>query len=130
MEKQNSNEYGQTDPDFIDQNTLVDGNTIESEDQFKHKTNTEDLPQLGESDPDYIDQNTLVDPDNYARDEDPYQYEEGFIKEIENTAPEFENHPNVTAENVPGEEPITNDDDDVINNEDEEEEVKKDRDSE
>ncbi|RUT69617.1 hypothetical protein D0817_15725 [Flavobacterium cupreum] len=123
MEKQNSNEYGHTDPDFIDQNTLVDGNTIENEDQFRHKTNTEQLPEFGESDPDYIDQNTPVDPDNYAKDEDPYQYQEEFIKEMEITPTESQNHSDVRSENDPDDESITNDDDDVINNEDEEEEV-------
>jgi hypothetical protein len=121
MEKQNNNEYGQTDPDFIDQNTLVDGNKIQSEDYFKQKANTEDLPEFGENDPDYIDQNTLVDPDNYAREDDPYRYQEEFIKEIENTPTPSEDNQNIRSENTPGEEPITNDDDDVINNEDEEE---------
>ncbi|MEO6176924.1 MAG: hypothetical protein ABIP27_17355 [Flavobacterium circumlabens] len=128
MEKQNNNEYGQTDPDFIDQNTLVDGNNIQSENPFKAQAHTEPTPEFGESDPDYIDQNTLVDPDNYAREEDPYQNEPEFIKELENEHTEFENTENVTAENVPGEESITNDDDDVINNEDEEEESEEDKD--
>lgn len=120
MEKQNNNEYGHTDPDFIDQNTLVDGNNIQNEDPYRQQASTEHTPEFGESDPDYIDQNTLVDPDNYAREENPYHHQEEFIKELDNTSVELENNQNVRSENDPGEEPITNDDDDVINNEDEE----------
>ena len=80
MEKQNNLEYGQTDPDFIDQNTLVDGNNILNEDQLHQIVQKEDTPEFGDTDPDYIDQNTLVDNDNYARDEDPYEYKEEFKK--------------------------------------------------
>lgn len=82
MEKQNSNEYGKTDPDFIDQNTLVGGDQIQSEDQYQNEVKKEDLPEFGESDPDYIEQNTLVDNDNYAREEDPYKYKEEFIEDF------------------------------------------------
>jgi hypothetical protein len=84
MEKQNNHQYGQTDPDFIDQNTLVDGNNILNEDQLHQTVQKEDISEFGESDPDYIDQNTLVDNDNYARDEDPYQYKEEFIEDLKN----------------------------------------------
>ncbi|KQB42688.1 hypothetical protein [Flavobacterium aquidurense] len=98
MEKQNNNEYGHTDPDFIDQNTLVDGNNIQSEDQYTHKAPTEQTTEFGESDPDYIDQNTLVDTDNYARDEDPYQYKEGYIEDLKNLGNDFENNSNSSSE--------------------------------
>ena len=99
MENQNNNEYGQTDPDFIDQNTLVDGNHVES-DEFKSKeVSKENKTEFGESDPDYIDQTTLVDNDNYARDEDPYQYQEEFIEDLKHPENHFESDPNVKSEN-------------------------------
>ena len=90
MKKQNNHEYGQTDPDFIDQNTLVDNSQIQSEDQHQHEVK-KDTPEFGESDPDYIDQNTLVDNDNYARDEDPYQYQEEFIEDLKHPGNDFQN---------------------------------------
>jgi len=90
MENENHHEYGQTDPDFIDQNTLVDGNLIQNEDQHKKDLNKESKTEFGESDPDYIDQNTLVDTDNYARDEDPYQYQEEFIEDLKHLENDFE----------------------------------------
>lgn len=88
MEKQNNPEYGQTDPDFIDQNTLVDGNNILNDDQLHQTVQKENTPEFGESDPDYIDQSTLVDNDNYARDEDPYQYKDEFKIKPEKIDPE------------------------------------------
>jgi len=107
MEKQNNNEYGQTDPDFIDQNTLVDGHNIQNEDQYKHKTTTEHTPEFGELDPDYIDQNTVVDHDNYARDEDPYHYQEGYIEDLKNLGSDFENNKNTASENITDKEETT-----------------------
>lgn len=98
MEKQNSNEYGQTDPDFIDQNTLVDGNNIQSDDLYK-RTTIESVPEFLESDPDYIDQETPVDHDNYARDEDPYRYEEKFTEDL-NTEIDLENNTSVKSESI------------------------------
>lgn len=98
MEKQNSNEYGQTDPDFIDQNTLVDGNNIQSDDLHK-RTTIESVPEFLESDPDYIDQETPVDHDNYARDEDPYRYEEKFTEDL-NTEIDLENNTSVKSESI------------------------------
>ncbi|KQO22976.1 hypothetical protein ASF10_11565 [Flavobacterium sp. Leaf82] len=115
MEKQNNNEYGQTDPDFIDQNTLVDGNNIESDDQFKHNPTTENSTEFGESDPDYIDQNTLVDTDNYARDEDPYQYQEGYIEELKNTGNDIENNSNSNSGKTEVQEKNTNKDSEINN---------------
>lgn len=108
MEKQNNNEYGQTDPDFIDQNTLVDGNNILNEDQYKHTTNTEHTAEFGESDPDYIDQDTLVDHDNYARDEDPYDYQEGYIEDLKNLESDNGNSKNTASENILNQEKTTN----------------------
>lgn len=90
MENQNNNEYGQTDPDFIDQNTLVDGSDIQNETNSQTVSNKENKTEFGESDPDYIDQNTLVDNDNYARDEDPYQYQEEFIEDLKHPENDFE----------------------------------------
>lgn len=90
MENQNNNEYGQTDPDFIDQNTLVDGSDIQNETHSQPVSNKENKTEFGESDPDYIDQNTLVDNDNYARDEDPYQYQEEFIEDLKHPENDFE----------------------------------------
>ena len=90
MENQNNNEYGQTDPDFIDQNTLVDGSDIQNETHSQPVSNKESKTEFGESDPDYIDQNTLVDTDNYARDEDPYQYQEEFIEDLKHPENDFE----------------------------------------
>ncbi|WP_269234873.1 hypothetical protein [Flavobacterium flavigenum] len=90
MENQNNNEYGQTDPDFIDQNTLVDGSDIQNKTDSQPLSNKENKTEFGESDPDYIDQNTLVDTDNYARDEDPYQYQEEFIEDLKHPENDFE----------------------------------------
>lgn len=99
MEKQNSNEYGQTDPDFIDQNTLVDGNNIQSDDQYKKTVHTESTSEFVESDPDYIDQETPVDHDNYARDEDPYRYEEKFTEDLD-TEINLENNSSTSSEKI------------------------------
>ncbi len=118
MEKQNNFDYGHTDPDFIDQNTLVDG-TYSNEDQYKQDLKKEDYWEFGESDPDVIEQNTLVDNDNYARDEDPYQYQEEFIEDLKQHEQDFEKTPNVNAENIPNEERIVNEDDAVTNDDDE-----------
>ncbi|MDQ5928315.1 MAG: hypothetical protein QG594_89 [Bacteroidota bacterium] len=90
MENQNNNEYGQTDPDFIDQNTLVDGSDIQNETHSQPLSNKENKTEFGESDPDFIDQNTLVDNDNYARDEDPYQHQEEFIEDLKYPENDFE----------------------------------------
>lgn len=90
MENQTNHDYGKTDPDFIDQNTLVDGNNIHDEDQYKSESSNEQKTEFGESDPDYIDQNTLVDNDNYARDEDPYQYQEEFVEDLKHPENDFE----------------------------------------
>jgi len=114
MEKQNSNEYGQTDPDFIDQNTLVDGNNIQSDDQYKRTITTEPIPEFVEGDPDYIDQETLVDHDNYARDEDPYRYEEKFKEDL-NTEIDLENISNVKSEQTEDKDKTINKDTSVTN---------------
>jgi hypothetical protein len=108
MEKQNNNEYGQTDPDFIDQNTLVDGNDILNENHSQQDLNKESKTEFGESDPDFIDQNTLVDNDNYARDEDPYQYQEEFIEDFKHPENDFEINKNSNSENIPNEETSMN----------------------
>ncbi len=117
MEKQNSNEYGQTDPDFIDQNTLVDGNSIQSDDQYKRTITTEPIPEFVEGDPDYIDQETLVDHDNYARDEDPYRYEEKFKEDL-NTEIDLENISNVKSEQTEDKDKTINRDTSVHNKQD------------
>jgi len=110
MEKHNNNEYGQTDPDFIDQNTLVDGNPILSDDMYKHTASTEHTPEFGESDPDYIEQNTLVDHDNYARDEDPYQNQANYIEDLKHPGSDFEIYQNTKSENMSPDENISKND--------------------
>ncbi|MEO7976862.1 hypothetical protein [Flavobacterium sp.] len=100
MEKQNNHEYGQTDPDFIDQNTLVDGSNIQADDIFKQELNKEQKTEFGESDPDYIEQNTVVDTDNYAKDEDPYQYQEEFIEDLKHPANDFEKDKNFQSDDI------------------------------
>lgn len=117
MEKQNNHEYGQTDPDYIDQNTLIDGSYIRNEEQFQKKPTTDDTLEFVESDPDSIEQNTLVDNDNYARDEDPYQYQEEFIEEFKNP----ESSKNVESENTLNQEEIANKQDATSNDEKENE---------
>lgn len=114
MEKQNNHEYGQTDPDFIDQNTLVNNNQIQSEDQYQHKVKKEHT-EFGESDPDYIDQNTLVDNDNYARDEDPYQYQEEFIEDLKHPENDFQNNKNSDQKKKLEQEEIKNKNEAIIN---------------
>lgn len=115
MKNQNNYDYGQTDPDFIDQNTLVDG-TYSNEDQYK-ELKKETSVEFGESDPDYIDQETLVDPDNYARDEDPYLFKEEFMDDITYPEQDFENNSNVKSQDDPNE-PILNDEEQITNDED------------
>ncbi|OXA84601.1 hypothetical protein [Flavobacterium hercynium] len=101
MENENHHEYGQTDPDYIDQNTLVDGNLIQDENLFKKDNNSiENKTEFGESDPDYIDQNTLVDNDNYARDEDPYQYQEEFIEDLKHPENDFDINNTAKSEKI------------------------------
>ncbi|MBF4491211.1 hypothetical protein IRZ83_01555 [Flavobacterium sp. JLP] len=107
MENQINHDYGQTDPDFIDQNTLIDGHHIENNDQFQKQLHTENKSEFGESDPDYLEQNTLVDHDNYARDEDPYEAKEEFIEQFKN--PESD----LNVENKSDQEEITNTDENL-----------------
>ncbi|WP_276381236.1 hypothetical protein [Flavobacterium sp. H4147] len=126
MEKQHNHEYGQFDPDYIDQNTLVDG-TYSNEDQFKQDVKKHDNREFGESDPDYIDQNTIIDNDNYARDEDPYQYQEEFIEDPHHPQGDFETNTNVRSENIPNQERVVNEDD-AITNDDTEDDLNKDYD--
>lgn len=114
MEKQHNHDYGQHDPDYIDQNTLVDG-TYSNEDQYKQDLKKDDGIEFGESDPDYIDQETLVDNDNYAREENPYQYQEEFIGDTSHLTGDFESTETVKAENIPNEERIVNEDNSITN---------------
>lgn len=114
MEKEHNLEYGQYDPDYIDQNTLVDG-TYSNEDQYKQDLKKNDNREFGESDPDYYEQNTLVDNDNYARDEDPYQYQEEFIEDPKHPLGDFEPNTTIRSENIPNEERIINEDDAITN---------------
>lgn len=111
MEKQSNFEYGQTDPDYIDQNTLIDGTYY----QYSKELTKETPQEFGESDPDIIEQNTLVDNDNYARDEDQYQYQEEFIEDLNHPEQDFEKNTNIRAENIPNEERIVNEDDLITN---------------
>ena len=120
MENQNNHDYGQFDPDYIDQNTLVDG-TRSNEYQYKQDVKKHENPEFGESDPDYIDQQTLVDNDNYARDEDPYQYQEEFVEDLTHPEQDFENNSNVKSDNDPNGEPILNDEEQITNDEDSDE---------
>ena len=122
MEKQNNHEFGTTDPDFIDQNTLVGGDKIQSDDQYQHEVKKVDIPEFGESDPDYIEQNTLVDNDNYARDEDPFEYQEGFIEDFKHPENNFQinrdsNQENKLDENKLNKEKIINKNEAVTNDE-------------
>jgi hypothetical protein len=64
MEKQNKYEYGEIDPDIIDQNTPVNDD-IQSLNHIQKKLTKKNRTEFGKSDPDYIDQNTLVDHDDY-----------------------------------------------------------------
>lgn len=98
MENQNNHEYGTTDPDYIDQNTLIDGNNIENEKPHKQTLDKDQRTEFGESDPDYIDQNTLVENDNYARDEDPYQYQEEFVEDLKHPENDYEINKNNKSE--------------------------------
>lgn len=113
MEKQSNHEYGQTDPDFIDQNTLIDGNQIHKDDQFHKESKKENQQEFGESDPDYVDQNTPVDNDNYARDEDPYQYQEEFIEDLKHPKNDFETNEKVGSKNIQNQEQVANKDDTI-----------------
>ncbi|TDO99143.1 hypothetical protein [Flavobacterium sp. 245] len=112
MKNEHNLDNYQNDPDYIDQNILVDGTS--NEDQFKQDLKPQDHYEFGESDPDYIDQNTLVDNDNYARDEDPYQYQEEFIGDPQHHVADYESN-TIRAENIPNQERIVNEDDAITN---------------
>lgn len=114
MEKQHNHDYGQFDPDYIEQNTLVDG-SYSNEDEFKQVLKKNDNREFGESDPDYYEQNTLIDNDNYARDEDPYQYQEEFIEDPTHLKGDFEPNTTIRSENIPNQERIINEDDAITN---------------
>ena len=114
MEKQHNHDYGQFDPDYIEQNTLVDG-SYSNEDEFKQVLKKNDNREFGESDPDYYEQNTLIDNDNYARDEDPYQYQEEFVEDPSHPKGDFEPNTTIRSENIPNEERIINEDDAITN---------------
>ena len=125
MEKYQNPDYGQHDPDYIEQNTLVDG-TLSNEDQYKQDLKKHDEREFGESDPDHYEQNTLVDNDNYARDEDPYQHQEEFIDDPKHPV-DFASNTDVKAENIPNEERVINEDD-AITNDGEEDDLNEDYD--
>jgi len=112
MEKPHNHDYGQFDPDYIEQNTLVDG-TYSNEDEFKQVLKKHDNREFGESDPDYYEQNTPIDNDDYNRDENPYQYQEEFIGDPSHLQGDFET--TIKAENIPNQERIVNEDDDITN---------------
>ena len=124
MEKQNNHQYGQTDPDFIEQNTLVDGNNILNEDQLHQTVQKEHKPEFGESDPDYIEQNVPVDNDNYARDEDPYEYEQQFIEDLKNPENDFQSNKKIKSEKTDHEQIVNKDD--AITNDDRKSDLNKD----
>lgn len=128
MEKKQNHDYGQFDPDYIEQNTLVDG-TYSNEDEFKQVLKKHDNREFGESDPDYYEQNTLIDNDNYARDEDPYQYQEEFIEDPKHPQGDFEVNTNIRSENIPNQERVVNEDD-AITNDDTEDDLNDDFNSE
>jgi len=115
-----NHEYGNTDPDYIDQNTLVDGHNIHEE-QYKTEASKEQKTEFGESDPDFIEQNTLVDNDNYARDEDPYQYQEEFVEDLKHPENDFEinknkdSEKNLNTDNIIEKEDILTDDEQKSN---------------
>ena len=88
---------------------------VEMKDQYKQELKKENIQEFGESDPDIIEQNTLIDNDNYARDEDPYQYQEEFIEDPSHPKGDFEPNANIKAENIPNEERIINEDDAITN---------------
>ncbi|WP_264538010.1 hypothetical protein [Flavobacterium sp. N1736] len=126
MENQNQ-EYGKTDPDFIDQNTLVDGNYIQDKDQYKKQASAEEKKEFGESDPDYIEQNTLVDNDNYARDEDPYQYQEEFVEDLKHPENDFEINKNNNSDKNLQTDNIINKED-ILTNDEQKSNLNKDQD--
>lgn len=109
MEKQSNQEYGQTDPDFIDQNTLVDGSNIHSDDTFKPQLNKEQNAEFGATDPDHIEQNTAIDTDNYAKDEDPYQYKQEFIEDFKNPENDLEKNKNSQSDDIVNENTVADD---------------------
>ena len=115
MEKRINHDYGQTDPDFIDQNTLIDGNHVEENEHLKSESEKEGPLEFGESDPDYVDQNTPVDNDNYAKDEDPYQYQEEFIEDIEHPKNDFESTDNLKSNNISNQQQAENKEDKINN---------------
>jgi hypothetical protein len=123
MEKQNNHQYGQTDPDFIEQNILVDGNNILNEDQLHQTVQKEHTPEFGESDPDYIEQNAPVDNDNYARDEDPYEYEQQFIEDLKHPENDQSNK-KIKSEKIDQEQIINKND--AITNDDRKSDLNKD----
>ncbi|KAF2327690.1 hypothetical protein [Flavobacterium daemonense] len=114
MKTDHNFDYHQNDPDYIEQNILVDGTSVE--DQYKQDLKAEDNYEFGESDPDYLDQNTPVDPDNYAREENPYQYQEEFIGDSQHFVADFEDT-SLRLENIPNQERIVNEDDAITNDE-------------
>ena len=111
MEKKSNHEYGQTDPDFIDQNTLVDGTNVQSDDTFKPQLNKEQNAEFEATDPDHIEQNTAIDTDNYAKDEDPYQYKQEFIEDFKHPENDLEKNKNSqTDQTVSNKNSVPNDD--------------------
>ncbi|MRX69514.1 hypothetical protein SAMN06265349_106217 [Flavobacterium resistens] len=114
MEKYHNPDYNQHDPDFIEQNIIVNGSF--NEDEFREDLKNQEHHEFGESDPDYIDQNTLVDNDNYARNENPYQYQDEFIDDLRHLSPDFESH-SIRAENIPNQDRVVNEDDAITNDE-------------
>lgn len=114
MKNSINEDYGHFDPDFIDQNTLIDG-TYSVEDEYKQELKKSNQKEFGESDPDHYEQNTLIDNDNYARDEDPYQYQEEFIEDPKHPHGDFEPNTTIRSENIPNQERIINEDDAITN---------------
>ena len=111
MKNLNNENYGQYDPDFIDQNTPVDyqADSFYDEQSLFQNINEDNY---GEQDPDVMDQNTPIENENaiYEEDYDQYQYQEEFIDDGRNASNDSHQNESIRAENIPNQERIINED--------------------
>ncbi|MBB4802269.1 hypothetical protein HNP37_002342 [Flavobacterium nitrogenifigens] len=116
MKNLNNENYGQFDPDYIDQNTPIDyqADSFYDEQNLFQNINEDNY---GDQDPDIIDQNTSVGNENaiYEEDYGQYQYQEEFIDDGKSVSNDSYTNESLRAENIPNQERIINEDGRITN---------------
>ena len=119
MENFNNENYGQIDPDFIEQNTFIESSMNSYyDDEMKFDLHNEEN-NYGVSDPDYIEQNIFIENEFAAiyEEQNHFHYNEDYIDDTIHQTNDFNRNETLRAENIPNEERIVNEDGLITNDE-------------